>query len=307
MRARAAQRGFTLVEMLVVIAIIALLAALLFPTIGRARESARQKHCISHMHQIHQAVRQFHLDHKHHARTLTQLKKYLDYDFNPATWAYTAGKDRLLCRNDGRAGVPLSPGANSDNAVRSSYGGFSQDPSAAESANPFADCSPAHTFNHPENCPRWPPQNPTFPGYNSSSPDEGDGRPNTLQAHWNYWGYGPDGIALCRVRVPLPCVDPNSPIWFASPYYLRCKSRQQNVALPSGIPDCAKYPALANPSAPDNTIVTRCMFHRTITGRYDEQANRWDDNAMEIILRLGGEVKVVKANYMAMKWVNQSD
>ncbi len=45
-------RGFTLIEVLVVIAIIAILAAILFPVFGRARAKARSARCQSNLHQI---------------------------------------------------------------------------------------------------------------------------------------------------------------------------------------------------------------------------------------------------------------
>ena len=49
--ARAAP-AFTLLELLVVMAVISILAALLFPLLGRAKESGRATVCLSNLHQI---------------------------------------------------------------------------------------------------------------------------------------------------------------------------------------------------------------------------------------------------------------
>jgi len=51
--------AFTLIEILVVISIIALLAAILFPVFARARENARRASCQSNLKQIVLAVRQY--------------------------------------------------------------------------------------------------------------------------------------------------------------------------------------------------------------------------------------------------------
>jgi len=53
------KRAFTLIEVLVVVAIIGVLAAILFPVFGRARENSRRSSCQSNLKQIGLALAQY--------------------------------------------------------------------------------------------------------------------------------------------------------------------------------------------------------------------------------------------------------
>lgn len=71
---RSIRSGFTLIELMVVIAIIAILAAILFPAFAGARESARRSSTMTNMSKLAQAVTAYELDNR----------EYPEYLFGPA-------------------------------------------------------------------------------------------------------------------------------------------------------------------------------------------------------------------------------
>ena len=58
-RARKAATGFTLVELLVVVAIISILAGLLLPALARSRQAAQRIQCVSSLHQLGLAAQMY--------------------------------------------------------------------------------------------------------------------------------------------------------------------------------------------------------------------------------------------------------
>lgn len=73
-RRRPPSAAFTMIELLTVIAIIAILAAIIFPVAGTVRENARRSSTMSNLREIQMAVKQYQLDNR----------SYPDYLFGPA-------------------------------------------------------------------------------------------------------------------------------------------------------------------------------------------------------------------------------
>lgn len=71
---RARRSAFTLIELLTVIAIMAVLAAIIFPVFAAVRENARRADCMTNMKTISTALKQYELDNR----------KYPDFLFAPA-------------------------------------------------------------------------------------------------------------------------------------------------------------------------------------------------------------------------------
>jgi len=92
------RRGFTIVEMLVVIAMIAVLAGILLPALTKARDAARRTVCMSNLRQLTQAYLGYAADHD---RELITNHRHGDWVMDGADRdAVTTGKLYPYLNND---------------------------------------------------------------------------------------------------------------------------------------------------------------------------------------------------------------
>ena len=71
MKVRRGEKGFTLVEIMIVVAIIGLLAAIAIPNFIQSRQKAQAKTCTANLKQIEGAVQQYALDSNMNSGTVT--------------------------------------------------------------------------------------------------------------------------------------------------------------------------------------------------------------------------------------------
>lgn len=94
--------GYTLMELLTVIAIIGVLAGLIFPVAASAKRRARQAQCINNMYQIFTALKQFQLDEHRYPEFIAGPVQFK----NGTTFSYT-GTDIVPLENN--TGMMITP------------------------------------------------------------------------------------------------------------------------------------------------------------------------------------------------------
>ncbi len=103
------REGFTLVEVLVVAAIIAVLAAMLFPVLNTARGKARESVCASNLHQLYLAMDMYLQDNDDRfpiSYVASRLGPYQSW--REAVQPYLRNRDVLVCPSDEANGEKLA-------------------------------------------------------------------------------------------------------------------------------------------------------------------------------------------------------
>ena len=289
-RRKRAHSGFTLVEILVVLAIIAILAAILLPVFNTARENSKQVNCASNLQQIGIAVKQYYQDEKKYPSSLAFLLPQDDKLNNTTATATTAVNGQACdtastpktCPNPRGTGYLKSPKLlcpdddTTATGPRSSYGDVSTDMSAG----------------------------PKLALAATEGTDAG-------RYVWNYWGYKGTGAEAgfayteaeacgTAATATADCLPANYIAELTggttAPGTLQTYLRNPAAAYDAtnNPVDPRKVPRMANRNAPERTIIVHCVYHRVPTANNLAQPQQLypltdaGTNAKDIILHLDG-------------------
>jgi prepilin-type N-terminal cleavage/methylation domain-containing protein len=284
------RKAFTLIEMLVVLLIIGLLAAILFPVLKSARESGYQAACATNLHQIYLAVQLYKTDEGEYPASLGSLLGDTDNLADYTTAGSNAGSPALNTKGKGyfKGGKDALICADDDTAAelpRSSYGDLSTD--VTTSLGPTDDFG-RYVWN--------------YLGYRVQADKGTCSDTDVSQCLGTAYTATSYGSATCPTLFSNNCAPDNYAAVFQTtqvngkyPYLIDPGAAWDATTNPV---DITKFPRLINRFAPPNTIITQCVFHRlpttNVVGNYDiYNADGSGQGAKDIILRLDGTAKVI--------------
>lgn len=253
-------RGFTLVEMLVVIAIIAILVAIIFPVFANAREKARQTRCQTNLMQLVQGLKQYRTEYGMYPPPPWYDEGEGKYKggFSALYPDYITDKNLLICPDDADVRALREDALD---RVYSSYNGVATDP-------PDGDWALTGILYN-------------YYGYTYDAGGQ-NGYSDGFQTE----------AALAPIGAQSPAIPPVT--WVPLPLWMD----DATASDPSLVPDWLEYqslswrhfPRLANNHAPDNTIVTHCIRHRDF---YRNEARRRD-----VYVQLNAQADTVEVQAM---------
>ena len=269
------RKAFTLIEMLVVLLIIGLLAAILFPVVNGAKERAYQASCASNLHQIYLAVELYKNDEGGYPPNLAVLLPNTEtlaggsLNVNGKDY-FRGGNDALVCADDDMESTDL----------RSSYGDVGN-PNVADFGNYVWNYWGYRTVNDAK-------------APNLGSPVATCSDTNVSECLGTAYQTEADFQAM------ITSSNANENPFLINRYAISPSSGSATAPQtdPTQI-DTTKLPMLANRFAKGNTIITHCVFHRlpmsSLAGNYDlyDTTNTDGQGAKDIILRLDGTAKVL--------------
>jgi len=301
--------GFTLVELLVVIGIIAVLAAIIMPVYGRARENARQTTCRSNLVNIGRALRMYYDDWK----AYPPPPYYDDYErkWQGGLYVLVSGKYLsdwrvLRCPDDAYVATkedPRNPDVtySSYNEYYNYYGMWGQYMGCAfnpEDFTPALPCRPANA------------QQALIDELNTQY------LPNLAQQLGLDYNKVKDGHPLL-VMVPsgagggvdqAACINLAAAVYYPNIASLSAHKSlvdDQGAALwvapaagATGDPGSwsGDFPGLCNRNALEVTAITHCAWHRPWFGTADK--------TRDLVLRLGGDVRLQLVSQL--DWIRQA-
>jgi prepilin-type N-terminal cleavage/methylation domain-containing protein len=280
MRILKQNHGFSLIELLTVIAIIALLAAIIFPVMNVAKNNAHRAQCMSNLYHIGVAEKQFFLD-EH---------RYADFVCGPVEWSTDGLTTPGLCyvspSNGGSAPNQMLPD-NIDGKVNgrnvSLYPEYIK--TVADLTCPYTVLNGATHQVIQNTAVAWPdPLIGAVPTLTSrlTVPDGKGGQ--TAASLYPYSAYDiqvPPGMSAAETHYSIQWVDATS----------------------NTDPDYPRQMHWRNP--PENTVVTWCSYHRDVNGNGVPNSGSKD-----LVLFLDGHVKLVDSRQLEMttprtpSWLN---